>query len=86
MKSCMLATAPKINTRAIDQSLFDSDFDSDDWNFCGHLNLTFSKYIAPGLKFDTNKPCKNKNDINSYNVTLGLIGYLILWHLLYTFI
>ena len=30
MKSCMLATAPKMNTRAIDQSLFDSDFDSDD--------------------------------------------------------
>ena len=30
MKSCMLATAPKINTRVIDQSSFDSDFDSDD--------------------------------------------------------
>ena len=60
MKSCMLATAPKINTRVIDQSSFDSDFDSDDWNFCGHLNLTFSKYMAPALKFDTNKLLRTK--------------------------
>ena len=65
MKSCMLATAPKINTRVIDQSSFDSDFDSDDWNFCGHLNLTFSKYMAPGLKFDTNKPCKDQKTLTS---------------------
>ena len=30
MKSCMLATAPKINANVIDQSSFNSDFDSDD--------------------------------------------------------